>query len=97
MASERGNRRKTHEESSWFPIVRVVARHPALWATAARQARRSVPRRWWRRPPFLPIPDAAYVEFRMETAFGSGGRPEAADVVRWLTWCRDTDKQRAGH
>jgi len=56
-----------------------------------------VPRRWWRRPPFLPLPDAAYVEFRMETAFGSGGRPEAADVVRWLTWCRDTDKQRAGH
>ena len=44
---------------------------------------------WWRRVPFLPLPDAAYLRFRMQTAYGGdGGSPSAEDVVTYLRWCR---------
>jgi hypothetical protein len=48
--------------------------------------------RWWRRPPFLPVPDADYVRFRLETQYGTGGAPDPADVVVYLRWCRDQDR-----
>jgi hypothetical protein len=46
---------------------------------------------WWRRPPFLPLPDPAYIQFRLETAYGVSGRPEPADLVAYLRWCRERD------
>lgn len=67
----------------------AVARRPKLWPTAARQYRRTVPARWWRVRPFLPVPDAEYVRFRLVTQYGANRRaPEAADVVNYLAWCR---------
>jgi hypothetical protein len=44
---------------------------------------------WWRRAPFLPLPDSLYLRFRFETAYGPGGAPDAADVVTYLEWCRE--------
>lgn len=44
--------------------------------------------RWWARPPFLPLPDRGYVRFRLVTAYGATGRPEARDLVEYLEWCR---------
>ena len=44
-----------------------------LWATALRQGVRMCPPGWWRRPPFLPLPDREYLRFRLETQYGSGG------------------------
>lgn len=56
----------------------------AAWAFRAR--------RWYRRPPFLPLPPPAYVRWRMETAYGD---PEAvpsddelARFVRWASFMR---------
>jgi hypothetical protein len=70
-----------------------VAAHPDLWATALRQARRLVPPGWWRRPPFLPRPDRAYLAFRLETQYGdTAARPSADDVVAYLRWCRAQDR-----
>jgi hypothetical protein len=78
----------THGAAFWFHCVTAVVRRPRLWSTAARQANRSVRARWWTRPPYVPFPDRAYVRFRLETAYGSGARPRAGDVVRYLEWCR---------
>lgn len=74
-----------------LPALPAVLAHPTLWPTALRQARRLAPARWWRRPPFLPVPDAAYLRFRLETAYGGTGErgPDGADVVTYLRWCRD--------
>jgi len=66
----------------------VVAR-PWLWATAVRQVFRLARRGWWRRPPFLPVPDRAYVRFRLETQYGDPAHVlEPDDVVTYLRWCR---------
>jgi hypothetical protein len=67
----------------------AVAGRPALWPTAVRQARRLAPAGWWRRPPFLPVPDRAYLGLRSVTQYGDAGhRLEPGDVVQYLAWCR---------
>jgi len=72
-----------------LPAIVAVASRPGLWATALRQLRRLVPPRWWRRAPHLPVPDAAYLRFRLVTAYGgNGGSPSPRDVVTYLHWCR---------
>ncbi len=77
-------------------VVAAVAGHPSLWPTALRQARRLVPRRWWRSRPFLPMPSRQYLEFRMLTQYGDNvRRPIAADVLNYLRWCRDWERVRA--
>ena len=45
--------------------IRVLAVRPWLWPTALRQLRNFAPDGWWRRAPFLPIPDRALLEFRV--------------------------------
>ncbi len=69
-------------------LLAVVAR-PRLWVTALRQVRTLAAPGWWRRPPFLPLPDTAWMEFRLTTAYGDAKAPLAADdVVVWLDWSR---------
>ncbi|CAB4957529.1 unannotated protein [freshwater metagenome] len=74
----------------------VVLRHPSLWPTAIGAAFRLSPKGWWMLPPFLPIPDRAYLEFRMETQYGSNAEPVASDVLSYLRWCRD-EARRSAH
>ena len=75
--------------------VLAVAARPSLWGTALVQAVRLVPRGWWRRRPFLPLPDRAYMRFRLETQYGDPDHPiEAADILAYLTWCRTTNVRR---
>ncbi len=78
----------THGATFWFHVAGDLARRPSLWWTAGRQLRRTVAPRWWARRPFLPVPDATYVRYRMETAYGTHGVPNAADVIAYLEWCR---------
>jgi hypothetical protein len=67
----------------------AVARRPSLWTTAIRQLARLAPTGWWRRAPFLPVPDADYLRFRLVTAYGgSGGQPRPEDLITYLHWCR---------
>ena len=82
--------------ASAAPIVVAVLRHPSLWPTAIAQAVRLAPAGWWRRAPFLPLPDADYLAFRLETQYGSDAAPESHDVVSFLRWCRD-ESRRAHH
>lgn len=71
-------------------MIRTLARHPELWSTLVRQARVLAPPRWWTRRPFLPVPDRAYLRFRMVTAYGGDGTqaPEPDDLVAYLRWCK---------
>ena len=66
----------------------AVLVRPLLWTTAVRQAMSATPPRWWRRPPFLPVPDRSYLRFRLETHYGEDAAPDAGDLVRYLQWCR---------
>ncbi len=71
----------------------AVLRRPDLWATGVRQALVMAPDGWWRRAPFLPLPDPAYLRFRMITANGGDGSSASTadlgrDLVTYLEWCR---------
>ena len=77
----------------WLPVALAVARRPDLWPTALVQARRLAPPGWWRRWPPLPLPDRAWLQFRMRTAYGDPRHvPPPDDVVAWLSWCRSWDR-----
>jgi len=70
-------------------LAGAVARHPSVWSTALRQWQRTVPGDWWRRRPFLPVPPAEYLRFRLLTQYGDNGHPPApGDVLNYLRWCR---------
>ncbi|MEQ8841271.1 MAG: hypothetical protein RIB98_09840 [Acidimicrobiales bacterium] len=74
--------------------ARAVAGHPPLWGTALVEFRRMLPDDWWRRPPFLPVPDAAMLAFRATTQYGDGSRaPEPHDLVAWLRWCKAENRR----
>jgi len=48
-------------------------------------------RDWWKEFPFLPIPDRAYLSWRMYTAYGDEGAvPPVRDVIRFARWRRET-------
>ena len=67
----------------------AVLRHPSLWPTAVAQLWRMTPRDWWRRSPYLPLPDREYIRFRLHTMYGDDRRtPDPEDVVAYLRWCR---------
>jgi hypothetical protein len=72
----------------WFRALVAILARPRLWVVAVRQVLRLARPGWWRRPPFLPLPDPAYLRFRLVTMYGSDHRPDAADVVPYLEWCR---------
>lgn len=46
-------------------------------------------RSWYRTPPFLPLPDREYMQWRMYTAYGDENAvPPTEDVVRFARWRR---------
>jgi hypothetical protein len=69
----------------------AVLPHPSLWWTGVRQVRVLAAPGWWRRRPFLPMPDPGYLRFRMETAYGGAGDqdPKAEDLVTYLRWVKE--------
>jgi hypothetical protein len=78
--------------SFWARAAWLVACRPRLWATALRQGLRLARPRWWRRAPFLPVPDPDYLAFRLDTQYGSGpaaAPPDPRDLVEYLEWCRE--------
>ncbi|CAB4789505.1 MAG: hypothetical protein WCH93_08250 [Actinomycetota bacterium] len=77
----------------WLAVAAAVCSRPGLWPTAVRQTGRLARRGWWRRPPFLPLPGADYLRFRMETQYGDElHRPKPIDVIDYLTWCRQIER-----
>lgn len=73
----------------------AVVLRPSLWATALIELRRFTPDGWWRRRPFLPVPDPALLRFRAVTQYGDPARPpDPHDVVSWLRWCKVENHRR---
>lgn len=75
-------------------IVFAVVRRPQVWGEACRALPSLARHGWWRRAPFLPLPDPAYLRWRIATAYGSpAARVDADDVVAFLIWRK---RQRIG-
>jgi hypothetical protein len=65
----------------------LAVRHPGLVAPLIGAAWRFRARDWYRRWPFVPLPPAKYVEWRLHTAYGDENRaPEATELARYLRW-----------
>ncbi len=79
----------------WVAAALAVLRRPGLWWTALVAGSGLLATDWWRRWPPVPRAPAAWLAFRMETAYGDErARPEPDDVVAWLEWCRAMRRQR---
>ena len=71
----------------WTPgLGRHLFLHPADGVAVLRAGLRLRRKNWWRRAPFLPIPDAKYWEFRMSTVNGASGELTPKDVVVAAKW-----------
>ena len=83
--------------AGWLvPAAAAVVVRPALWGTALRQLRALAAPGWVRRRPHLPLPPAPYLRFRLVTAYGDpDAAPAPADVVAYLSWCRDEHRRSA--
>ncbi len=80
---------------TWSALtLRLAARavvRPRLAVDLVRTAWAFRRRGWYRRAPFLPIPDRAYLRWRMYTAYADEAAvPPAEDVVRFARWRRET-------
>ncbi len=75
-------------------VMTALVRRPDLWSTALRAALSLAPAGWWRRSPFLPLPDPDWLRFRMSTAYGGDGNVgtdsafHTDDLITWLEWRR---------
>lgn len=76
-------------------MARAIARRPDLWMVAARSGLSMAGRGWWRKPPFLPVPDEQWLRFRMTTAYGGDGSFDGdsafdtEDLITWLEWRKE--------
>jgi hypothetical protein len=75
-------------------LTRHLLLHPREVPVVAGATWRLRAAKWWRRAPFLPLPDRAYWNFRVVTANGSTKRSLSVDdVVSFAKWSR---RQRVG-
>jgi hypothetical protein len=68
-----------------------AALRPRLAVDLVRTAWAFRRRGWYRRAPYLPLPDPLYLRWRMYTAYADElAVPPAEDVVRFARWRRET-------
>jgi len=80
----------TWERLSLALALRSVI-HPTLALDLVRVAWRFRARGWYRRAPFLPLPDATYLRWRMYTAYGDfDAVPSPQEVERYVRWATAT-------
>ena len=80
---------------SWLALTTHLAGRallsPRLAVDLCRTAWAFRRRHWWRQPPFLPVPDATYLRWRMYTAYGhEDAVPPVDDVCHFARWRRET-------
>ena len=81
--------------ATWLSLtLRLAARalvNPRLGADLLRTAWAFRRRNWWRSFPFVPLPDRAYLRWRMYTAYGDENAvPPVRDVIGFARWRRET-------
>ncbi|HSJ27846.1 MAG TPA: hypothetical protein VLB67_06505 [Acidimicrobiia bacterium] len=72
-------------------IGRAIARVLRLIRSGIFTGLSHVRRSWWRRPPFLPIPDRRHLSWRRVTAYGEDRPVDTQDLKAFLLW---SDRQR---
>lgn len=75
-------------------VAGLALRRPALVPTLLAAAWRFRARDWYRRPPFLPLPTARYLEWRLHTAYGEQGEPSDRELERYLRWTAGMRRRR---
>lgn len=87
-----------HRRLRYSQLLRQIAglavRNPTLVPLLLGVAWRFRARDWYRRPPFLPLPPPDYVQWRLHTAYGADGAPQAAEITRYLRWTARMKKQQ---
>ena len=91
MAALRWARRMYIFDMPWlrlsFALSLRAITNPLLAIDLLRVAWRFRHRHWFRRFPFLPLPAASYVKWRMYTAYGEEDAiPPADDVIAFARW-----------
>lgn len=62
-------------------------RRPSIAVNLLRVSWRFRSRKWYREFPFLPLPNADYLKWRLHTAYGDEGAvPSADDIERYARW-----------
>lgn len=79
---------------SWRQLIVRLTGHalinPRLAVDLLRTAWAFRRRRWWTSSPFLPLPDRAYLRWRMYTAYGDENAvPPLPDVIGFARWRRE--------
>jgi hypothetical protein len=78
-------------------LIGRAAVRPHLIPLMLRAGWRFRARGWWRRPPFLPLPPAEYLAWRLHTAYGeTGATPEFAEFERYLRWVVRMNRAHGG-
>jgi hypothetical protein len=68
-------------------LVGLALRRPGLIPSMLGAAWAFRARGWYRRFPFLPLPDPVYMRWRRETAYGdSDAVPDDDEMARFLLW-----------
>lgn len=79
-------------------LLRLLGRgvlHPSVLLMLVRAGWRFRGRGWWRRPPFLPLPPANYLAWRLHTAYGdSEAAPDFGELRRYLRWVMRMNRAR---
>jgi hypothetical protein len=84
--------RRLAAAAGWLRAFLAIVVRPRLWWPALRQVARIARPHWWRRAPYLPVPPAGYLRFRLETAYGTVTAPPPRDLVAYIDWCRDAPR-----
>lgn len=92
---ESGSGRETGSGTSWGGLAGALLARAVIRPRLALDLLRTLwafrRRDWWRRIPFLPVPDQSYLRWRMYTAYGDEGAvPPVEDVIRFARWRRET-------
>ncbi len=73
--------------SVYVGLTKLAIRRPWLILAMLKMAWAFRVNRWYRQPPFLPIPSKAYMKWRMETAYGKGiVDVPSHDLERYVRW-----------
>lgn len=76
--------------SLYLSMAGLAFRRPRIIPLLLRSAWTFRARDWYRRPPFLPLPPASYLRWRLDTAYGDPDHvPTDDEVERYLAWSRD--------
>jgi len=75
--------------STLMRLAALALRRPVLIPAMLGAAWRFRARRWYRTPPFLPLPPSEYLAWRLHTAYGDDEAvPESQELIRFLRWAR---------